>query len=109
MQRKQSGTGIYHVMVQGINQQRLFEDDEDYGRYLAILEEALLECSCSLLSYCLMSNHVHLLVMEVDGSIAQLFRRVGVRYVPWFNAKYQRTGYLFQDRYKSERLKTTPI
>jgi REP element-mobilizing transposase RayT len=95
-------TGIYHTMIRGINQQRLFEDDEDYRRYLGILVDASSKSGCRLLAYCLMSNHAHILVDAHDGSLEQMFRVVGVRYVPWFNAKYSRSGHLFQDRFKSE-------
>jgi hypothetical protein len=49
-----------------------------------------------------MNNHVHLLIEERGESIAQIFKRLDTRYAQWFNKKYGRTGYLFQDRFKSQ-------
>ena len=69
--RKESGTGIYHVMLRGINRQDIFEDAEDYMRMLRCLQLMLeqyddlgnrLPPLCTFYAYCLMSNHVHLLL-----------------------------------------------
>lgn len=49
-----------------------------------------------------MGNHLHLLLQEGKESLEQIFKRIGVRYVYWYNWKYKRTGHLFQDRFKSE-------
>ena len=71
--RKKSGTGIYHVMLRGINRQDIFEDDEDYLQMVSILrgqserydEKGLrLSSFCIFYAYCLMSNHLHLLIQE---------------------------------------------
>ena len=55
-----------------------------------------------------MGNHVHLLMKEKKETLEQIFKRIGSRYVIWFNRKYQRCGHLFQDRYKSEVVETDP-
>ena len=69
--RKESGTGIYHVMLRGINRQDVFEDAEDYMRMLRCMQQMLeqyddqgnrLPPVCTFYAYCLMSNHVHLLL-----------------------------------------------
>ena len=62
--RKLSSTGIYHVMLRGINQQQIFEDDEDYDKFLQILKECKEVSEYRLLAYCLMGNHVHLLIKQ---------------------------------------------
>jgi hypothetical protein len=49
-----------------------------------------------------MGNHLHLLIQEKQEPLGQIFKRIGVRYVYWYNWKYKRTGHLFQDRFKSE-------
>ena len=49
-----------------------------------------------------MSNHIHLLIREEEESLEQIFKRIGSKYVYWYNVKYQRKGHLFQDRFKSE-------
>lgn len=100
--RKKSESGIYHVMLRGINQQNIFEDDEDCEKYLECLTECKAICGFTLFSYCLMGNHLHLLLQEGHEPLEQIFKRIGARYVFWYNWKYKRSGHLFQDRYKSE-------
>jgi len=100
--REASETGIYHVMARGINHQLIFEEAEDYSRYLAILSEVKELSGFKLYAYCLMGNHFHLLIKEGTEPLPQIFRRIGARYAFWFNWKYSRSGHLFQDRFKSE-------
>jgi len=109
--RKKSGTGIYHVMLRGINRQDIFEDDEDYLQMVSILrgqserydEKGLrLSSFCIFYAYCLMSNHLHLLIQEREDSVSNIVKRIGVTYAHYFNKKYERNGHLFQDRFRSE-------
>ena len=101
--RVQSDSGFYHVMARGVNKQPIFEEGADYRRFLDVMAECKKDGGFRLHAYCLMENHVHLLIesLEMDA-IVRLFRRLGGRYVVWFNKKYGRTGHLFQDRYTSE-------
>ena len=103
--RKQCESNIYHVMLRGINRQNIFEDAEDYGKMLRLLKEYQQVCGYSLFAYCLMSNHMHLLLRPDEEPMEKIFRRLGASYVYWFNAKYGRSGHLFQDRFKSEPVK----
>ena len=100
--RKKSESGIYHVMLRGINQQQIFEDEEDYEKFLQILRECKAVSGFKLFAYCLMGNHIHLLIKPEQEPLEQVFKRIGGRYVYWYNIKYQRVGHLFQDRFKSE-------
>lgn len=100
--RKKSESGIYHVMLRGINQQQIFEDEEDYEKFLQILRECKAVSGFKLFAYCLMGNHIHLLIKPEQEPLEQVFKRIGGRYVYWYNVKYQRVGHLFQDRFKSE-------
>ena len=109
--RKQSGTGIYHVMLRGINRQDIFEDEDDYLRMtecLRALRERYddngirLPALCVLYAYCIMSNHLHLLIQERTEGISEIIKRLGVSYAHYYNKKYDRNGHLFQDRFKSE-------
>ena len=105
-ERKASSTGIYHVLQRGINQQRIFEQAEDYIQFLDYLYEVKKISGLTLYAYCLMNNHTHMLLKEGKEPLSTVFRRLGTRYAPWFNKKYERSGYLFQDRYKSEPVET---
>jgi len=100
--RAKSKTGIYHILIRGINQQRIFEQEADCERFLECLSAVKKQTGFKLFAYCLMGNHAHLLLMEGGEPIDQVVKRLGVRYVQWFNNKYRRVGHLFQDRFRSE-------
>jgi len=106
--RKKSATGIYHVMLRGINRQTVFEDDEDNEKFLQTIEDCKKVSGFKLYGYCLMGNHVHLLMEEGKENLELIFKRIGARYVFWYNWKYKRCGHLFQDRYKSEVVESDP-
>ena len=100
--RLPSTTGFYHVILRGINRQRIFEEDEDYERFLFLLDHYKTICGYELYAYCLMPNHIHILIKEGKEALSTVFRRIGTSFVYWYNLKYERSGHLFQDRYKSE-------
>lgn len=100
--RKKSESGIYHIIMRGINRQSIFEDDEDYIRFLQTLEQYKDKCGYEMYAYCLMGNHMHLLLKIGEDPLEQVIRRICGSYVYWYNWKYQRIGNLFQDRFKSE-------
>lgn len=106
--RRRSESGIYHVMLRGINRQVIFLDDEDCEKYLQCLGICKELSQFALLAYCLMGNHVHLLIQEGKEPLELVFKRLGCRYVYWYNWKYKRTGHLFQDRFKSEPVDNDP-
>lgn len=114
-QRAKSGTGIYHIMLRGINRQDIFEEEEDYLQMTSILRRLVerydekgirLAPLCVFYAYCLMSNHVHLLIQEQEENISDTIKKVGVSYARYFNQKYERGGHLFQDRFRSEPVNT---
>lgn len=100
--RKQSESGIYHIMLRGINQQQIFEDEEDNQKFIEVLKDCKLISGYRIFAYCLMGNHLHLLMKVEKEDLEQIFKRIGARYVYWYNWKYHRKGHLFQDRFKSE-------
>ena len=113
--REKSGTGIYHVMLRGINRQDIFEDAEDYMSFTKILaavqdklEDDLVTktTTCHIYAYCLMPNHVHLLLCEKNWEVGDVMKSIASSYVFYYNKKYGRIGHLFQDRYKSEPCNT---
>lgn len=100
--RKKSSAGIYHIMLRGVNQQQIFEDGEDCDKFLQVLKDCKAISEFKLFAYCLMGNHIHILLQETNEPIELLMKRIATRFVYWYNIKYQRVGHLFQDRFKSE-------
>lgn len=100
--REKSSTGIYHVMLRGINKQVIFEEALDYQTFLTLLVKQKKISDIEIYAYCLMTNHVHLLIKEGDNGISKPLQHVCTSYAMRFNSKYQRVGHLFQDRFKSK-------
>ncbi|WP_079525520.1 transposase [Solibacillus isronensis] len=105
--RKLSRTGIYHIIMRGVNRQTIFEEDEDKKRFLEILKKYKGISQYELYSYCLMDNHIHLLLKVTQEEISIIIKRISSSYVYWYNWKYGRVGHLFQERFKSENVENT--
>ena len=99
--RVYSPSGYSHVIVKGIGGMVLFEASEDYAFFLNRMKEYSEETKLCICAYCLMNNHVHLLVYDADKSLPLFFKKICVSYSWYFNHKHGRTGHVFQDRYKS--------
>jgi len=100
--RAKSRSKIYHIMIRGINQQNIFIDDEDDDKFMDILDTYHKKIEYEIYAYCLMGNHVHLLIKEGEEVLSNTMKRIGTSYVYWYNWQYNRKGHLFQDRFKSE-------
>lgn len=106
--RKRSSSGVYHVMLRGINRQLIFESDDDRYQFLSILKHLVDGKKCIIYGYCLMDNHVHILIQELEDDISTVIKRLSASYVLWYNKKYERCGHLFQERFKSEPVESDP-
>lgn len=100
--RKKSSSGIYHIILRGVNKEAIFHDREDKEKFLATLKFYKNVSEYELFAYYLMDNHVHLLIKEVSDPLQIIIKRFSSSYVIWFNKKYMRCGHLFQERYRSE-------
>lgn len=99
--RKESSLNIYHVIYRGINKQQIFADDDDYSKFLTVLRKYEPICDFKVLAYCLMSNHIHLVIKTGNMPLGRIFQHVIPSFVYWYNKKYERVGSLFQCRFKS--------
>lgn len=91
-----------HVIQRGNNREPCFFEQTDYRRYLAYLREAADKNHCRLHAYVLMTNHVHLLLTPMaEHGVAHLMQDLGRKYVRYINRQHQRTGTLWEGRYKS--------
>lgn len=92
----------YHVIARGNQRQTVLKCEEDFNRYLKILQKYKNKFKAKLYAYCLMSNHVHLVVDPADKALLnKMMHGINLSYAMFFNYKYKRCGHLWQDRYKS--------
>lgn len=100
--RNKSTTGIYHVMLRGNERKPVFLDDEDKQIFINILLQKKEGAASLLYAYCVMDNHVHMVIQEVGQRLDTFMKRIGITYAAYFNKKYNRVGHVFQDRFRSE-------
>ncbi|MCR4787184.1 MAG: transposase [Lachnospiraceae bacterium] len=99
--RIMSSTGIYHIILRSVNQHIIFEEESDYQKFLFILSDCKKKYDSDIFAYCLMDNHIHLLLRTDNDKLSSFFQSLGTRFVRWYNSKYSRSGHLFQDRFYS--------
>ena len=89
-------------MLRGINKQEIFFDSQDYLKFKKELNETKEFFSYKLYSYVLMPNHIHLEIKDENDKLAKIMQSLQLRYSSYFNKKYERTGHLFENRFKSK-------
>ncbi|HEY8890497.1 MAG TPA: transposase [Clostridium sp.] len=98
----------YHITSRGNHRNDIFRDEADFGMYLILMKECLKyyeKYNYKLICYCLMTNHVHLLIQANDKEVSDLIRRLHSMYSRYFNKKYKYIGHLWQDKYFPELIK----
>ncbi len=99
----------HYIIQTGNDRQLIFRDDEDRGKLLGWLKESAKEFNVAIHAYVLMPSQLHLLATPATAqALAQTMQRAGRYYVPWYNAKYARTGSLFQGRFKTSLIEAAP-
>lgn len=104
--RKQSESSIYHVINRGEGRQIIFEDDSDRSFFMSRLDDLLTEEGGTLIAWCLMDNHFHLLMNVPFDSLGTLMHRLQTCYAGRFNRVHQHDGAVFGGRFKSEPVET---
>lgn len=116
----------YHVYNRGNSKQKIFHDQEDYYRFMSLLyacnsqnnfriyalnkEESPYDFDRGILlvsigAYCLMQNHFHIIITQTEkGDISKFMQKLTTAYVMYYNKKYERTGSLFEGKFKAEHL-----
>ncbi len=97
-----------HIIQRGNNRQIIFKKKADYKFYLEKLKDAAEKHECEIHAYVLMTNHVHFLATpHNENGISKMMQMIGRYYVQYFNARYDRTGTLWEGRYKATLVDTT--
>ena len=92
---------VYHVILRGNAGEPIFFDDRDRYRLYLILQYAVETFHCRIHAFCLMRNHLHLVVQVDTVPLSRIMQNVSLRYTKWINFAQSRTGHLFQGRYKA--------
>lgn len=92
----------YHIYARGNRRGAIFTDDRDYLQYLKILENVRSNHSFTLHSYCMMTNHLHLLIETAATPIQMIMKDLHSRYAVYFNHRFEVDGHVFQGRYGSK-------
>lgn len=93
---------MYHIMVRSISEVPLFKNDSDKDMYLTIIRTAKDKFYFNVYAFCLMDNHAHFIIDPLGADISKIMHYINFKYAMYYNAKYNRVGHLFQDRFKSK-------
>lgn len=96
-----SSTGIYHIILRSVNKHIIFEEEADYQKFLFILSDYQKTYDVDILAYCLMDNHIHIMIKSDDDYLSKFLQSFCSTFARWYNSKYERYGHLFQERFFS--------
>lgn len=99
-------TGFYHVCARGTGKQLIFEGDEDRWEFLELMRDCCREEGVTVIAWCLMGNHVHLVLADYEDRMSAAMHRLLLTYARRFNKRTGRTGHLFQNRFDRRSLDT---
>lgn len=93
--------GLYHVITRGNDRQNIFHSNEDHLKFLSLLAKQKERSLFFLYAYCLMTNHIHLLIERQAETVGNVMQRVLTGYSQYYNRRYKRVGHVFQGRHKA--------
>lgn len=93
---------VYHIIQRGNKRKNLFLSDADRLKFIDTLQKTREKYNFAVYAYCLMSNHVHLLIDDNGNDVSAIIKSINISYAQYFNRIYRRCGHLFQDRFRSE-------
>ncbi len=97
-------TNLYHIIIRGMNKQDIFYDEKDRYKFLEELKNTKEKYEYELCVYCLMSNHIHLVIYDKNQNLSTAMQSLSIRYASYFNKKYERNGNLVQNRFFSRNI-----
>lgn len=100
--REESPTGFYHVMMRGVNREKIFQLEKHKKLLIKILKEEIKEVDVEIGAYCIMDNHVHLIIKSELADLSELLKKVNIKFAMRYNKNCDRVGHVFQGRYRSE-------
>ncbi|MCI9178241.1 MAG: hypothetical protein HFJ28_06850 [Clostridia bacterium] len=103
--RNDLNTSFFHVIIQGVNKECIFKQNIYKEKYLQFLKEANLKFNIKIIAYCVMDNHVHLLIYTFNiKQLSSFMKQVNENFARYYNYKRERIGHVFRDRFLSEAI-----
>ncbi len=99
-------TGFYHVCARGTGKQIIFETDDDRWEFLELMRDCCRDAGVTVVAWCLMSNHVHLVLADYEDAMSAAMQRLLLTYARRFNKRTGRAGCLFRERFERRSLDT---
>jgi putative transposase len=93
--------GLYHLITRGVDRRDIFHSPEDHKKFLWLLETQKAKLPFFLYAYCLMTNHIHLLIERRSDDVGKVMHRVLTGYTQYYNRRYRRSGHVLQGRHKA--------
>lgn len=93
---------VYHIIQRGNERKSIFGSDDDKSRFLDTLKKMKEKYNFLIYAYCIMDNHVHLIINDNGNDISKLIKSINISYAFYYNYANKRCGHLFQDRFLSE-------
>ena len=104
--RKESATGVYHVIIKGINRERIFNQQREKFYFRKIILKHLQKYEAAICAYCIMSNHAHFIIRAELHVLSAFMSVILSEYAVYYNFKHLRNGHVFQNRFLSECIET---
>lgn len=100
------GKNLFHVMVQGINKEKIFYEEREKYEYIKLMNKYKEEYEVNVLAYCMMNNHVHMLVeVKSINKLTLYMHKLNTSYAIYYNKNKSRVGYVYRDRFKTQVIK----
>lgn len=104
--RQTSNTKVYHIIIRGNDKQDIFYDEKDYEKFEKEVVKSKEKYRCEIYAYCVMNNHVHLVIFDKENKISKIIQSITIAYSSYFSKKYEKVGHLFQNRFLSKNIET---
>lgn len=104
--RQESSTKVYHIILRGNAKQDIFLEKQDYTKFIKELSKTKEKYENKIYAYCLMPNHIHLVIYDEKDNLSIAIQSLTVSYSSYWNKKYERVGHLFQNRFLSKAVET---
>lgn len=100
--RQESSTGFYHVIVKGINKERIYDQYRERSYFKRIISKHFKKYQVEIYAFCIMSNHAHVMIRAEIQELSMFMARILAEYASYYNYKHHRNGHVFQNRFTSE-------